>query len=130
MGSRKYSTPVDIWSCGCIMAEMINGKPLFPGSTDQDQLQKIFKTLGTPTEQSWPGAKELPDWKPDFVRYEGDSWKALGKKLDEKQNCLDNSGLDLLSKFLQYDPNNRIAARHSLEHPYFKDIAASFKAQG
>lgn len=129
MGSRKYSTPVDIWSCGCIMAEMINGKPLFPGSTESDQLQKIFKTLGTPTETSWPAAKELPDWKSDFVRYEGDSWKKLGQKLDEKNNSLDDYGLDLLSKFLQYDPNNRISARHAMDHQYFRDISPAIKGQ-
>jgi cyclin-dependent kinase len=55
MGSRHYSTTVDIWSVGCIFAEMLNGRPLFPGSNESDQLLRIFKTLGTPTEQSWPG---------------------------------------------------------------------------
>merc|ERR1712217_647430 len=63
MGSRKYSTPVDIWSVGCIFSEMVNGRPLFPGNTDTDQLQKIFKIMGTPSEQSWPTIAELPDWK-------------------------------------------------------------------
>ena len=43
MGSRKYSTPVDIWSVGCIFAEMDNGRPLFPGTSDADQLHKIFQ---------------------------------------------------------------------------------------
>jgi cyclin-dependent kinase len=55
MGSRHYSTTVDIWSVGCIFAEMLNGRPLFPGSNESDQLLRIFKTLGTPTQQSWPG---------------------------------------------------------------------------
>lgn len=43
MGSRKYSTPVDIWSVGCIFGEMSSGRPLFPGTSDQDQLLRIFK---------------------------------------------------------------------------------------
>merc|ERR1712023_606487 len=59
LGSRKYSTPVDIWSVGCIFAEMVSGRPLFPGNTDQDQLQKIFKVLGTPNETMWPTITEL-----------------------------------------------------------------------
>merc|ERR1712217_268327 len=63
MGSRKYSTPVDIWSVGCIFGEMAAGTPLFPGTSDHDQLMKIFKILGTPTETTWPSMAELPDWK-------------------------------------------------------------------
>jgi len=46
MGSRKYSTPVDIWSVGCIFAEMANGRPLFAGTSEADQLDRIFKALG------------------------------------------------------------------------------------
>ena len=48
LGVRHYSTPVDVWSIGCIFAEMINGKPLFPGDSEIDELFKIFKILGTP----------------------------------------------------------------------------------
>jgi len=53
MGSRKYSTPVDLWSVGCIFGEMSSGKPLFPGTSDADQLVRIFSVLGNPTEESW-----------------------------------------------------------------------------
>merc|ERR1719451_269042 len=74
MGSRKYSTPVDIWSVGCIFTEMVNGRALFPGNTDADQLQKIFKILGTPSEPIWPTITELPDWKPDFAQFEAQPW--------------------------------------------------------
>merc|ERR1712007_219924 len=70
MGSRKYSTPLDIWSVGCIFREMVTGRPLFPGSTDSDQLQKIFKVLGTPNETTWHRITELPERKPDFPQYE------------------------------------------------------------
>ena len=50
MGSRQYSTSIDLWSAGCIFAEMASGRPLFPGNSISDQLQRIFKVLGTPTE--------------------------------------------------------------------------------
>jgi serine/threonine protein kinase len=63
MGSRKYSTPVDVWSIGCIMAEMHNGRALFSGSSDADQLECIFKALGTPDETIFPGIVDLPDYK-------------------------------------------------------------------
>merc|ERR1719214_273143 len=96
MGSRKYSTPVDIWSVGCIFAEMVNGRPLFPGNTDTDQLQKIFKILGTPNEAMWPTIAELPDWKPDFPQFEQTPWATIVPNLDPQ-------GTDLLSKMLQYD---------------------------
>lgn len=52
MGSRKYSTPIDLWSTGCIFAEMVTGRPLFPGQSTADELQKIYQILGTPTEVS------------------------------------------------------------------------------
>merc|ERR550539_893899 len=82
MGSRKYSTPVDIWSVGCIFAEMVNGQPLFPGNSDADQLQKIFKILGTPNETNWPAVTELPEWKTDFQVYELHPWPNIVPNLD------------------------------------------------
>ncbi|KAK4924685.1 negative regulator of the PHO system, partial [Elasticomyces elasticus] len=54
LGSRTYNTSIDIWSAGCIMAEMYTGRPLFPGTTNEDQLQKIFRLMGTPSERTWP----------------------------------------------------------------------------
>ena len=54
LGSRNYSTSIDMWSIGCIFAEMVTAKPLFPGKNNDDQLLKIFAVLGTPTEQTWP----------------------------------------------------------------------------
>ncbi len=50
----SYATPVDLWSCGCIFAELFTRKPLFPGQYEVDQLAKIFAVLGTPPETEWP----------------------------------------------------------------------------
>jgi cyclin-dependent kinase len=120
MGSRKYSTPVDIWSVGCIFAEMVNGRPLFPGNNDSEQLQYIFKIMGTPSEKIWPTVAELPDWKPEFKQYEQQSWSNIVPTLD-------GSGIDLLKSLLQYDPNRRLSGRASMEHEYFNGVSEVIK---
>ncbi|XP_076757934.1 cyclin-dependent kinase 5 isoform X2 [Xylocopa sonorina] len=64
-GAKLYTTSIDMWSAGCIFAELANaGRPLFPGSDVDDQLKRIFKLLGTPTEETWPDFATLPDCKP------------------------------------------------------------------
>lgn len=63
LGSKHYATPVDIWSVGCIFAEMVNGRPLFPGDSEIDELFRVFRNLGTPNEEVWPGVSNLPDFK-------------------------------------------------------------------
>lgn len=63
MGSKNYSTSIDIWSVGCIFAELVTTKPLFPGSSEKDELKRIFKMLGTPSLDNWPGFADLPDYK-------------------------------------------------------------------
>jgi len=62
LGSTHYSTPVDTWSVGCIFAELVRKQPLFPGDCELQQLLHIFKLLGTPTEDVWPGVTRLRDW--------------------------------------------------------------------
>ncbi len=63
LGSTKYSTPVDVWGVGCIFAEMATGRPLFRGSSDKDQLLKIFKVLGSPDKTIYPAIDKLPEYK-------------------------------------------------------------------
>lgn len=115
MGSNKYSTPVDIWSVGCIFAEMVNGAPLFPGSSDEDQLKRIFKVLGTPNKNTWPGMKDLPELKVNYANYPQQDMKKIVPRLDD-------AGIDLLMRMLEYDPNNRITAEDAMKHPYFDDL--------
>ncbi|KAJ5122758.1 hypothetical protein N7526_009695 [Penicillium atrosanguineum] len=66
LGGRQYSTGVDMWSVGAIFAEMCTRKPLFPGDSEIDEIFKIFRLLGTPDEESWPGVTTLPDYKSTF----------------------------------------------------------------
>ncbi|KAJ3416194.1 negative regulator of the PHO system [Chytridiales sp. JEL 0842] len=123
LGSRNYSTSIDIWSAGCIMAEMYSGKPMFPGKTNEDQLMKIFKLLGTPTEATWPHVSELPEYKKNFPAYPPQS-------LATKLPMLEPLALDLLQRMIQYQPQLRISAKDALQHPYFQDLIANSMAQG
>ncbi|RUS18361.1 cell division control protein [Endogone sp. FLAS-F59071] len=114
LGSRHYSTAVDMWSVGCIFAEMVTRRPLFPGDSEIDELFKIFRTLGTPNEDIWPGVTMLPDYKPSFP-----SWQA--SSLNRTVPALGEDGLDLLKRTLMYDPARRISAKRAMSHPYFDD---------
>ncbi|XP_031488218.1 cell division control protein 2 homolog [Nymphaea colorata] len=117
LGSHHYSTPVDVWSVGCIFAEMVNHRPLFPGDSEIDELFKIFRVLGTPTEETWPGVTSLPDYKSSFPKWAPKDMATLVPGLDPV-------GVDLLKKMLCLEPSKRITARSALEHEYFQDLEA------
>ena len=113
MGSRRYTAPVDIWSIGCIIAEMHNGRPLFPGTSEADQLDLIFRLLGTPGEAVYPGIAALPDYKPAAYRQ-----CPRPESLAHLVEGLPAEGVDLMTRMLQFDPGKRITAREALEHPF------------
>lgn len=115
LGSTRYSCPIDLWSIGCIFAEMATKKPLFQGDSEIDQLFRIFRVLRTPTEEIWPGVTQLPDYKATFP-----NWKS--NNLASQVKVIDKKGLDLLQAMLVYDPIHRISARAALQHPYFDDL--------
>jgi non-specific serine/threonine protein kinase len=119
LGSRMYSTSIDIWSAGCIMAEMYTGRPLFPGTNNEDQLQKIFRLLGTPNEQSWPNISQFPEYKPPQVIYPI-------QHISQILATVDSCGLDLLNRMLQYQPQMRISAKDALNHAYFNEVRYLF----
>ncbi|XP_018669068.2 cyclin-dependent-like kinase 5 [Ciona intestinalis] len=118
-GAKLYSTTIDTWSAGCIFAEISNaGVPLFPGNDVEDQLKRIFKVLGTPTEQSWAGVSKLPDFK-IFPLYPSNAhWAAIAPRLP-------SSGHDLLKCLIVANPNERLTASNALKHRYFDDIHTS-----
>jgi len=120
LGQRQYSTPVDIWSVGCIMAEMVTQAPLFPGDSEIDTVFKIFRLLGTPDESTWPGVSKLPDFKPTFPKWRVSPLAKLAEAVPQLAD--DKQGLDILSKMLAYDPAARITAVHALSHPWFNDV--------
>jgi serine/threonine protein kinase len=120
LGARQYACPVDIWSLGTIFAEMVTQRPMFPGDSEIDELYRIFRIFGTPTERTpegntWPGVSELPDWKPTFP-----AWKA--KPLIDSVKGLEAYGVDLLQKLCFYEPGRRITAKAARLHPYFNNL--------
>ncbi|XP_022997438.1 cyclin-dependent kinase G-2-like [Cucurbita maxima] len=123
LGTRQYSTAIDMWSLGCIMAELLSKQPLFNGKTEVDQLDKIFRTLGTPNETIWPGFSKLPGVRVNFVKHQ---YNLLRKKFPATSftgsPVLSDSGFDLLNKLLTYDPEKRITAEAALNHEWFSEV--------
>ncbi len=115
MGSRKYSQSIDVWSCGTIFAEMATGRPLFPGTNVQDQLVRIFKVMGTPTEETWPGVSALPEYNPNVPLYPPLSLEAIIPNLEA-------AGYDLFAQMCAYQPELRITCEDALKHDYFRDV--------
>lgn len=112
LGGRHYSTAIDMWSVGCIFAEMaMAGSPLFPGDSEIDQIFKIFRIMGTPNETEWPGVSQLPDYKPTFPQWSKQT-------LPNIVTTLDDDGHDLLAHLLTYDSAKRISAKRAMLHPY------------
>ncbi|KAL1502104.1 hypothetical protein ABEB36_007298 [Hypothenemus hampei] len=115
LGTPRYACPIDIWSVGCIFAEMATKKPLFQGDSEIDQLFRIFRVLRTPTEEIWKGVSSLPEYHAIFP-----NWTTY--TLPEQVKNLDEDGIDLLSRMLKYDPSQRISAKGIAQHSYFKDV--------
>ncbi|XP_056683120.1 cyclin-dependent kinase G-2 isoform X2 [Spinacia oleracea] len=103
LGAKEYSTAVDMWSVVCIMAELLTNKPLFDENIEVEQIGKIFRTLGTPTDKIWPKYSQLPGVKANFVHK---SSNQLHKKFPRASitgsPVLSDSGLDLPSRLLTY----------------------------
>ncbi len=89
LGCKTYATPVDMWSIGCIFVEMATRRPLFPGDSEIDELYKIFRILGTPTEQTWPGVTQLQNYKATFP-----NWREMD--LSKVVPNVEATGVDLL----------------------------------
>jgi len=118
LGCTHYSVPVDIWSIGCIIAEMATGAPLFAGDSEIDTIFKVFQKMGTPTVEEWPGLMELPMFKPTFPKWTRKGWENIRNTAAQ----VGPEGMDLLDKLMMYDPRRRISARSALSHPYFDGV--------
>lgn len=115
-GASNYTPAIDVWSVGCVFAELILGKPLFPGESGIDQLVEIIKVLGTPTrEEIFAMNPHYTDFKFPFIKAAPWSKVFPAKKAAEE-------AMDLLSKMLVYDPRKRITASDGMAHPFFDEL--------
>jgi len=117
LGSVEYSTPIDMWGVGCIFSEMVSGRPIFPGSTNEEQTVLIWQILGTPTEAVWEGVSRLPEYRPE-------EWpECEAQDLAIQMPRLNRVGLELCDRMLQYDPKRRFSATQAMAHLYFESLA-------
>uniref|UniRef100_A0A5F8H2V8 Cyclin-dependent kinase 20 n=1 Tax=Monodelphis domestica TaxID=13616 RepID=A0A5F8H2V8_MONDO len=112
-GARQYGEGVDLWAVGCILGELLNGSPLFPGENDIEQLCCVLRVLGTPSPKVWPEITELPDYNKISFK------EQLPLPLDDVLPDASPPALHLLGRFLVYPPRQRIQADQALLHEYF-----------
>merc|ERR1719162_2875655 len=109
LGCQRYGAEVDMWSVGCIIAEMATGQATIPGDSEIGTIFKIFRTLGTPSEESWPGMKDLAHWKPSFPKWPSTDLKSIYGMRPE----IGAEGLDLIRNLLPQNPTARLSARRA-----------------
>uniref|UniRef100_A0A3B3RQ10 cyclin-dependent kinase n=1 Tax=Paramormyrops kingsleyae TaxID=1676925 RepID=A0A3B3RQ10_9TELE len=107
--ARAFGVPVRTYT------HEVTRRALFPGDSEIDQLFRIFRTLGTPDEEAWPGVTSMPDYKPSFPKW-------ARQELSKVVPPLDEDGRDLLAQMLNYDPSKRISAKNALVHRFFRDV--------
>ncbi|RYQ97279.1 hypothetical protein Ahy_B08g093312 isoform B [Arachis hypogaea] len=114
-GATEYTTSIDIWSAGCVLAELLLGQPLFPGENQVDQLVEIIKVLGTPTrEEIRCMNSNYTDFR--FPQIKAHPWhKIFHKRMPPE-------AIDLASRLLQYSPSLRCSALEACAHPFFDEL--------
>lgn len=114
-GATNYSTNIDVWSTGCVMAELMLGQPLFPGESGIDQLVEIIKVLGTPTRE------QIKTMNPNYMEHKFPQIKPHPfSKVFRPRTSADS--LDLVSKLLEYTPTARLTAIEAMTHPLFNEL--------
>merc|ERR1711976_452976 len=113
LGSRNYTKSVDMWSCGCIFADLLSGKPVFPGSSLGNQLYRILEIVGkignsdSEAIESNIGKQMYSNFRPTKT-----------KKLNEVIPHAPKEAIDLLTKLIKFNPEKRVTAEEALQHPY------------
>jgi len=115
LGSTNYGKAVDMWSVGCILAEILTGRPLFPGKSTKNQVALVIEVSGVPK------TSELNELKDKYNIATDESilpTKFTKKSLKSIVPGASSEAMDLLNKLLQFNPDNRPTVEQALEHPY------------
>jgi len=145
LGDRRYDSAVDVWSCGCVLGELLSGQPLFPGQGEANAMQLICALLGSPDESCWAGVTTKPNYPLMIGNRLAQQGNASG---NTSGNCCPSAsielngirqrfhrtpsagsrslflsalGCDFMSSLLRYDPRKRILARQAIDHAWFKE---------
>ena len=115
LGFPSYGCPIDLWSIGVIMTEILTGEVMFRADTEEEQLTVIFSVLGTPTSQSWPAAYNLPNFREI-------STASLENTLQQRLSPdLSDLAVDLIQNLLILNPDDRMTASEALRHDFLVD---------
>ena len=123
-GATDYTNQIDVWSMGCVISELVLGRPMFPGATTSDQLVEIIRILGTPTKD------DICSMNPHFKDHKFPDVKPIPFEKLFKNRIIPEHFLDLLSKLLVYNPQIRLTPEKALEHAYFDEIKKIDKNNG
>lgn len=118
--AMNYNESIDIWSIGCVLGELLLGKPLFQGANNFDQLTEIVNVLGCPEDLSWVN----PSQKSIFLIH-----KDKKSRFDEMFNGCDGAAVRLLSHLLVWNPKKRYTAQQILYDPFFQDLDSNIKKE-
>jgi glycogen synthase kinase 3 beta len=115
--STEYNCQVDMWSMGCVIAELVLGKPIFRGKTPIDQIAEIIKVIGVPTKEEIKVMNPKGKLKVKMAEIERVEWRTFfGKKINDEEFY------DLIDKIFVYDPNKRLKPYEAMCHPFFKEL--------
>ncbi|XP_076764510.1 glycogen synthase kinase-3 beta isoform X3 [Xylocopa sonorina] len=133
-GAIDYTTKIDVWSAGCVVAELLLGQPIFPGDSGVDQLVEIIKVLGTPTrdqiremnpnytEFKFPQIKAHPWQKFMLQRMSGLKCSMEHQKIRVFRARTPSEAMELVAGLLEYTPSGRITPLEACAHPFFDEL--------
>eukprot|EP00035_Acanthoeca_spectabilis_P034943 m.31678 g.31678 ORF g.31678 m.31678 type:complete len:390 (-) comp6958_c0_seq1:3722-4891(-) len=115
-GATNYTCAIDVWSAGCVMAELLLGQPIFPGENGVDQLVEIIKVLGTPTKE------EIAHMNPNYTEFKFPQIPRCPWDRVFRNRAVTPEAVDLCSKLLEYIPTDRVTLWNAMSHPFFYEI--------
>nr|XP_032518548.1 glycogen synthase kinase-3 beta isoform X6 [Danaus plexippus plexippus] len=114
-GATDYTTKIDVWSAGCVVAELLLGQPIFPGDSGVDQLVEIIKVLGTPTRE------QIREMNPNYTEFKfpqikSHPWAKVFRA------CTPPDAISLVSRLLEYTPGARLSPLQACAHSFFDEL--------